>query len=290
MLKIKTPTLRIHCWGGLGSQLQALSYYLMLERKFPGRNLQLVLHTGGITERRSEIDFVRNRIRLVSINDFDSEVGRADHKHSIRFNLSTILKKLLKQLLDICRVVITNESNVMQILPWTTQVRCSYSNIGLSSALIKTLGELVQFPDKKIDSGFIGVHFRIGDLVALKPQSLIDNSAIINLIDNLDQKEKNPNKIVIYSDSELKLDDFQSLTGSTIEIRNIDTLNTIFELTYPRIFIGTNSKVSLWVAIFRYGYKIPGLIFLPTSIFEIFSRTVLPIQQDDDFKVIPYNA
>jgi len=32
------------------------------------------------------------------------------------------------------------------------------------------------------------------------------------------------------------------------------------------------------------------LIFLPTSIFEIFSRTVLPIQQDDDFKVIPYNA
>jgi len=262
----------------------------MLERKFPGRNLQLVLHTGGITERRSEIDFVRNRISLVSINDFNSEVGRADNKHSIRFNLSTILKKLLKHLLDICRVVITNESNVMQILPWTTQVRCSYSNIGLSSALIKTLGELVQFPDKKIDSGFIGVHFRIGDLVALKPQSLIDNSAIINLIDNLDQKEKNPNKIVIYSDSELKLDDFQSLTGYTIEIRNIDTLNTIFDLTYPRVFIGTNSKVSLWVAIFRYGYKIPGLIFLPTSIFEIFSRTVLPIQQDDDFKVIPYNA
>jgi len=290
MLKIKTPTLRIHCWGGLGSQLQALSYYLMLEKKFPGRNLQLVLHTSGITERHSEIDFVRNQINLVSINDFNSEVGRAENNHCLRFNLSTILKNLLKQLLDICRVVITNESNVMQILPWTTQVRCSYSNIGLSSVLIKTLGELVQFPDKKIDSSFIGVHFRIGDLVALKPQSLIDNSTIINLINNLDQKERTLNKIIIYSDSELKLDDFKSLTGSTIEIRNIDTLNTIFDLTYPRVFIGTNSKVSLWVAIFRYGYKIPGLIFLPTSIFEIFSRTVLPIQQDDDFKVIPYNA
>jgi len=290
MLKIKTPTLRIHCWGGLGSQLQALSYYLMLEKKFPGRNLQLVLHTSGITERHSEIDFVRNQINLVSINDFNSEVGRAENNHCLRFNLSTILKNLLKQLLDICRVVITNESNVMQILPWTTQVRCSYSNIGLSSVLIKTLGELVQFPDKKIDSSFIGVHFRIGDLVALKPQSLIDNSTIINLINNLDQKERTLNKIIIYSDSELKLDDFKSLTGSTIEIRNIDTLNTIFDLTYPRVFIGTNSKVSLWVAIFRYGYKIPGLIFLPTSIFEIFSRTVLPIQQDDDFKVIPYNT
>ena len=290
MLKIKTPTLRIHCWGGLGSQLQALSYYLMLERKFPGRNLQLVLHTGGITERHSEIDFVRNQINLVSINDFNSEVGRADNNHSVKLILSKILKNLLKQLLDIFRVVITKESNVMQILPWTSQVRCSYSNIGLSSVLIKTLGELVQFPDKKIDSSFIGVHFRIGDLVALKPQSLIDNNTIINLINNLDQKERTLNKIRIYSDSELKLDDFQSLTGYTIEIRNIDTLNTVFDLTYPRVFIGTNSKVSLWVAIFRYGYKIPGLIFLPTSIFEIFSRTVLPTQQDDDFKVIPYNA
>jgi len=262
----------------------------MLEKKFPGRNLQLVLHTGGITERRSELDFVRNRINLLSINDFNSEIARADNNYSVKFNLSAILKNLLKKLLDNCRVVITNESHVMQILPWTSQVRCSYSNIGLSSVLIKTLGDLVQFPDKKTDSSFIGVHFRIGDLVALKPQSSIDNRTIINLINNLDQKEKTLNKIIIYSDSELKLDDFKSLTGSTIEIRNIDTLNTIFDLTYPRVFIGTNSKVSLWVAIFRYGYKIPGLIFLPTSIFEIFSRTVLPIQQDDDFKVIPYNA
>jgi len=288
MLKIKTPTLRIHCWGGLGSQLQALSFYLMVQRKFPNRNLQLFLHTGGITERRSEIDFVSDRINLVSIHDFKSKVERTNANHLFSFDLRSIFKNLARNILNNFRFVITDENRVMAIMPWTTQVRCSYSNIELSSDLIKNLGEIVQFPLKKIDNNFIGVHLRIGDLVALKPESLVDTSTINKLINNLDQKEKILNKIIVYSDSELNLDSFNLLTDFAIELRNIDTLNTIFDLAGPRVFIGTNSKVSLWVAIFRYGYKIPGIIFLPTSIFEIFNKAVTPIHQIDDFRVVPY--
>lgn len=288
MFKIKTPTLRIHCWGGLGSQLQALSFYLMVQSKFPNRNLQLILHTGGITERRSEIDFVSDRINLVSIHDFKNKVEKTNVNFLFRFNLRSIFKNLARNIFDYSSFVITNENRVMAIMPWTTQVRCSYSNIELSSDLIKNLGEIVQFPTKKIDNNFIGVHFRIGDLVALKPESLVDTSTINKLINNLDQKEKILNKVIVYSDSELNLDSFNSLIGFTIQLRNIDTINTIFDLTGPRVFIGTNSKVSLWVAIFRYGYKIPGIILLPTSIFEIFNKAVTPIHQIDDFRVVPY--
>ena len=288
MLKIKTPTLRIHCWGGLGSQLQALSFYLMVQRKFPNRNLQLILHTDGITERRSEIDFVSDRINLVSINDFKSKVERTNANHLFSFDLRSIFKSLARNILNNFRFVITDENRVMAIMPWTTQVRCSYSNIKLSSDLIKNLGEIVQFPIKKIDNNFIGVHLRIGDLVALKPESLVDTSTINKLINNLDQKEKIFNKVIVYSDSELNLDSFNPLIGFTIELRNIDTLNTIFDLAGSRVFIGTNSKVSLWVAIFRYGYKVPGIILLPTSIFEIFNKATTPTQQIDDFRVVPY--
>lgn len=288
MFKIKTPTLRIHCWGGLGSQLQALSFYLMVQSKFPNRNLQLILHTGGITERRSEIDFVSGRINLVSIHDFKNKVEKTNINFLFRFNLRSIFKNLARNIFDYSRFIITNENRVMAIMPWTTQVRCSYSNIELSSDLIKNLGEIVQFPTKKIDNSFIGVHLRIGDLVALKPESLVDTSTINKLINNLDQKEKILNKVIVYSDSELNLDSFNSLIGFTIQLRNIDTINTIFDLTGPRVFIGTNSKVSLWVAIFRYGYKIPGIILLPTSIFEIFNKAVTPIHQIDDFRVVPY--
>lgn len=288
MFKIKTPTLRIHCWGGLGSQLQALSFYLMVQSKFPNRNLQLILHTGGITERLSEIDFVSDRINLVSIHDFKNKVEKTNVNFLFRFNLRSIFKNLARNIFDYSRFVITNENRVMAIMPWTTQVRCSYSSIELSSDLIKNLGEIVKFPAKKIDNNFIGVHLRIGDLVALKPESLVDTSTINKLINNLDQKEKILNKVIVYSDSELNLDSFNSLIGFTIQLRNIDTINTIFELTGPRVFIGTNSKVSLWVAIFRYGYKIPGIILLPTSIFEIFNKAVTPIHQIDDFRVVPY--
>lgn len=288
MFKIKTPTLRIHCWGGLGSQLQALSFYLMVQSKFPNRNLQLILHTGGITERLSEIDFVSDRINLVSIHDFKNKVEKTNVNFLFRFNLRSIFKNLARNIFDYSRFVITNENRVMAIMPWTTQVRCSYSSIELSSDLIKNLGEIVKFPAKKIDNNFIGVHLRIGDLVALKPESLVDTSTINKLINNLDQKEKILNKVIVYSDSELNLDSFNSLIGFTIQLRNIDTINTIFELTGPRVFIGTNSKVSLWVAIFRYGYKIPGIILLPTSIFDIFNKAVTPIHQIDDFRVVPY--
>lgn len=288
MFKIKTPTLRIHCWGGLGSQLQALSFYLMVQSKFPNRNLQLILHTGGITERLSEIDFVSDRINLVSIHDFKNKVEKTNVNFLFRFNLRSIFKNLARNIFDYSRFVITNENRVMAIMPWTTQVRCSYSSIELSSDLIKNLGEIVKFPAKKIDNNFIGVHLRIGDLVALKPESLVDTSTINKLINNLDQKEKILNKVIVYSDSELNLDSFNSLIGFTIQLRNIDTINTIFELTGPRVFIGTNSKVSLWVAIFRYGYKIPGIILLPTSIFDIFNKAVTPIYQIDDFRVVPY--
>jgi len=288
MFKIKTPTLRIHCWGGLGSQLQALSFYLMVQSKFPNRNLQLILHTGGITERLSEIDFVSDRINLVSIHDFKNKVEKTNVNFLFRFNLRSIFKNLARNIFDYSRFVITNENRVMAIMPWTTQVRCSYSNIKLSSDLIKNLGEIVKFPTKKIDNNFIGVHLRIGDLAALKPKSLVDTSTINKLINNLDQKEKILNKVIVYSDSELNLDSFSSLIGFTIQLRNIDTINTIFDLTGPRVFIGTNSKVSLWVAIFRYGYKIPGIILLPTSIFEIFNKAVTPIHQIDDFRVVPY--
>ena len=290
MFKIKTPTLRIHCWGGLGSQLQALSFYLMVQSKYPNRNLQLILHTSGITERRSEIDFVSDRINLVSIHDFKSKVENTNVNFLFRFNFRSIFKNLARNILNIFRFVITKENRVMAIMPWTTQVRCSYSNIELSSDLIKNLGEIVQFPVEKIDNNFIGVHLRVGDLAALKPESLVNSETIGRLINNLDEQEKTINKVIIYSDSELNFDNFDSLKGFMIELRNMNTFNTIFDLTNPRIFIGTNSKVSLWVAIFRYGYKIPGIILLPTSIFESFNKIITPIQQIDDFRMLSYTA
>ena len=54
---LKSLTLRVHCWGGLGSQLFALAHAYELRKKFPKRKIMLFLHTSGVSERFSELDF-----------------------------------------------------------------------------------------------------------------------------------------------------------------------------------------------------------------------------------------
>ena len=285
---MKFPVLRIHCWGGLGSQLLALSYYGMIQNTHPSRDIQIVLHTGGVTERKSEIDFLSDRVNLILVHDFEHMAKEKNTNKTLTFRIRTRFKNLVKTILNYVRLIITNESDIQKIKPWTTNVRCSYVNIELSTKVIRDLGNLLQYNSKILNTNFIGIHLRVGDLVALKPQSLVNISTISKLINNLNLMKGNPNKIIVYSDSELNLDSFNLLTDFAIELRNIDTLNTIFDLTSPRVFIGTNSKVSLWIAIFRYGFEIPGIVLLPTSIFDAFNKLISPFQRIENFEVSPY--
>ncbi len=41
----------LHCWGGLGSQLYALSYLLELKSQKIDRDIVLIFHTGGVALR-----------------------------------------------------------------------------------------------------------------------------------------------------------------------------------------------------------------------------------------------
>ncbi len=62
---LKFLTLRVHCWGGLGSQLFALAHAYELHKKFPNRKILLLMHTSGVSERFSELDF---------LGDFEFEI------------------------------------------------------------------------------------------------------------------------------------------------------------------------------------------------------------------------
>ena len=289
MVRIDSSTLKIHCWGGLGSQLQALSYFLVIQKKYPRRKLLLVLHSSGISERRSEIDLVSNQIDILIVNDFTlghNEIGK-NKKYNKLF--AKTLKNFVRKILDVSRIVITSENRIMGIKPWTMSIRSSYSNINLNLDTIERLGYLFQFVPSRSKNEFIGVHFRQGDLSALKPKSLINPVTIVKQIEKLNFGEIRTNKVIIYSDSEVNLEDFSSRINLACELITVDTLTTIFELTSSKVFIGTNSKVSLWVAIFKYGFKIPGLILLPTSMYDSFNKIVNHSSQLNDFIIQPYS-
>ena len=81
--------LRVHSWGGLGSQLFALSLIFDLVRKFPKKRIELIHHTAGVTRRLFELDFMLSpKIQLIVKDDF-----------TIKSNLEVagIIKKLKKE-------------------------------------------------------------------------------------------------------------------------------------------------------------------------------------------------
>ena len=69
-MKIKFFPISVHCWGGLGSQFFAWATVEKLKIKFPHREIRIILHTSGVTERFSEIDFLSKEITLKQINDY----------------------------------------------------------------------------------------------------------------------------------------------------------------------------------------------------------------------------
>ena len=71
---------------------------------------------------------------------------------------------------------------------------------------------------------------------------------------------------MIYSDSIVENSNLQLPREIDPEWKSVDTLQTISELSKTKYFIGTSSKVSLWIAIFRLGLDVPGSIYLPVNI------------------------
>jgi len=287
---LRFPVLKIHCWGGLGSQLFALSYYGIIKNTYPNRYVQLVLHTGGVTERKSEIDFLYNKLDMISVYDYQYNDIKENTNNISVLGVRHKCKKLIKTFLNSIRLVITNEHDVQKIRPWTSNVRCSYSNLELNRKIIVELGSLLQLDGKTINSNFIGIHLRIGDLVTFKPEGIVNSGILSNLISDLNQTNETAKKVIVYSDTELELNFLNLTAGYDIELRNIDTLHTIVELTTASSFIGTNSKVSLWIAFFRYGLKIPGKVFLPNSNYDLFHKVIKPFQPFEDFKVKSYTT
>lgn len=288
MLDKISPKLKIHCWGGLGFQLLALSFYLIVKAKLPSRKIQLVLHSGGVTKRESEIDFLRDQINIVTIDDFAKNQNIYANS-SLIVKFSKYFKKQLKFFLNSFNVVINDENKVLRIMPWTTNIRCTYSKINLNVDIIKKLAILLKFEPNIVNQDFIGVQFRAGDLSILKQDNLIPLKAIVDQIENLNLDLIKPKRVVFYSDSDLELEEFETRSNSKFEFKKTNTLNTIFELSSSKIFIGTNSKVSLWVALLKYGFEIPGLILLPNTMINSFYSFINPFEPINNFILETYS-
>ena len=265
-------TLKIHCWGGLGSQLLALNYYLRVQELYPRKRIILVLHTGGITARNSEIDFLSNRINLRKVDDYHAGANDRQPHASSSKPIFYFLKSFIKSLANYFRFVITDDKKVLKVNFWTFSVRCTYTLNILRKQDIVHMADILGITSNSSQQNFTGIHYRMGDLLTLKPSALVPLDSVSKVINDLVKAGAVIDKVRIYSDSIIENSNLQLPKEIDSEWKSVDTLQTISELSKANCFIGTSSKVSLWVAIFRWALNTAGDVYLPSSIISQFDQ------------------
>jgi hypothetical protein len=246
--------IRVHCWGGLGSQLYALSTALDLKTKFPKRKIKLVLHTGGVTKRLSELDFIHNiDFEIIQLNDF--HMADTGYGNQVKSN-DARLKRFLARFLYYFNFIVSANSDLEfnKVRPWTVSIRGHYFYRAVSTNFYKYLLGYIKLEEKPIDrSQFeIAIHYRMGDLLTLTEKSISPANKIINVIRQV-KKNHNNVKINVYSDSPQIAKETLLSAGLTDDFAVSDrsTIDVIRACVCANYFIGTGSKVSLWIVNIR---------------------------------------
>jgi hypothetical protein len=253
------PTIRLHTWGGFGSQLFAAQLVLKIKQDFPYRRIKVVIHTSGVTKRNLEFDFQQLGVNSKVVDDFELEqvttdkarysiLYRANIKRRLTLFLSTILKKL-------ALVVSANDNwSYARIKPWTLELRGHYTRIELDKLILQELffflyrGNTQYFHSKEE----VVIHYRLGDLLYLQNKQPIAPERIEALIDMLNLADKPMALMTDSSVSELDLLIKPTSILKRCRLTNLDALQTVHSCVDAHLFIGSTAKLSLWSAIFRF--------------------------------------
>jgi len=265
------PKIRIHTWGGLGSQLLGVALCIDIQARFPRRTLQLVHHTSGVTERKLEIDF-----KAVGFEDEMHEDFHQSNQVERRKDLKKFLRGRAKFTARFLNLHSTSNTDreYLELKPWVLSIRGHYSHRALSDQSLRKIANLIGLlrqVDTSRNDGIIAVHYRLGDLVDIHNKSYIHPITITQVVSESAQSF-NLNSIRVYSDSpEIAWD----LLGKSFQDRNLEvlsrtTVETIYELVNSPVFVGTNSKISVWVAILRDRLWSGKSSFLPMQLQESF--------------------
>jgi hypothetical protein len=166
--------LKVHSWGGLGSQLFVLALIYDLRKRYPKKKIQLVHHTSGVSRRLFELDSILDpSISLKLIDDYKSDEGinYAKNTRIIKHLLIKIIKKTLEKLYIF--INFDQNQDINKIKPWTTIVRGHYSKRLISDDFLSYCVEKFTNHNSHFPSKTLVIHYRLGDLINLSNKSSI---------------------------------------------------------------------------------------------------------------------
>ena len=251
-VKNLTPAIEIHTWGGYGSQLYGLYLTYYLESRYPFRRTRIIVHTSGVTRRPSEISKYKD-FDSVEVDDFK---GAPIEPLSIPKISRFRVRKLIR--LAAIRFGFLSESNTAKDLhgmkPWVLALRGHYTEIQFEDESLGKLFLLLSSGTERdsLTLNSLGIQYRLGDLVTLENKGPVRPELVAQQVNSLLNLHKF--EIKIYSDSgELALKLLSPLINSSVNMKIVEATaeQTINMLSQEEFFIGTSSKISVWVAVFR---------------------------------------
>ena len=246
------PPVKIHTWGGLGSQLYALALSIDLDKIVSNRDIQFIIHSSGVTRRAPEVEIYSDRVK------FKDDFATSSKVDFLRLNLFESVKNQIKVMLIKLGVYAycNSDDEVNSLKRWVLVIRGHYTNRTLSSATISKVYSRVKDSNYLFDSDFmtnsLAIHYRLGDLETLGYKSPIKAERFIGLIKDVVSKN-NIEKIYVYSDSpEIAIKKLKALSPTLNLIqRDLPPIDSVIEGSQTTFFIGSNSKLSIWITLFR---------------------------------------
>ena len=255
-----TMKLRVHSWGGLGSQLFVLAFIYDLRKKFPKKKILLVHHTSGVSRRLFELDSILgSNISLKLIDDYkpNQDINQNKNRNVLKYLLIKIIKNILEKLYIFINV--DQNPDINKIKPWTTMIRGHYSKRLISDNFLSHYVKKFTNHNFHFLSQTLVVHYRLGDLINLPNKSIIDPNYLIKKIRKIAETDK-LEQILVYSDTiseaEKLLSPIENLSNF-IRFSDESTFTVVQNAIIAKYFIGTNSKVSIWISKFREYQNIP---------------------------------
>jgi hypothetical protein len=244
-MKLKLyPAIKVHCWGGFGSQLNALALAQRLRELFENRKITLVIHEGGRHNAKFELEDI-------DLSDFNIELKSdfSGTNYVVRNNSKASINKIVKYFLRKLGFYNSCDSlkDIQKLKSWVLNVRGSYNLFPTETFL-----HFLNFQLKKIrvkDQFDIVIHYRLGDLLNLQEKDPIEASTLIDLLISIEKKYKIKKIILLTSDPEIASSLFQKNNSQIAAKMFFSYAKPIEVLNYGisgKIFIGTNSKMSLW--------------------------------------------
>jgi hypothetical protein len=252
VIRYLSPHIKIHVWGGFGSQLFALVMAWRISSKFKYRRVKLVFHSSGVTERIRELpsEWLQN-VSFIEVKDFVNTPPSekpSQSKIAVKVDKTRFLGILLFSGI-LARANSDKELN--RLKPWVLEVRGHYTDLKVNDIELSRLRTLIGIDLEASEINCCSVHYRLGDLMHLESKSYIDPKRIQNILDNYFDKKL---PIRIFSDS--SQNDVVKLINNLLDENRtsyfaLSPIETIRSCFYSREFLGTNSKISLWIATFR---------------------------------------